>query len=279
MAIFTNQAQITYNGRTVLSNIAQGEIVDPISISKTALGDTYLSRETKTYIVTLTNTSTSSLTNITVNDNLGSYTVDTESYYPLTYTGPMLLFVNGEPSGSITPTQTVPTLSYVIPSLPAGGNVTVVYDTQINSYAPLSAGSEITNTAVAEGVGIVTPISANETISASLEAILNLTKTVTPTSVTDGNLTYTITIENSGNTAAEEITLTDVFDPILSGISVTLNGASLSTPDGYTYDSTTGLFTIPSGVITVPEATYSVSSTGEITVIPGSAVVVVNGTV
>ena len=111
MAIFTNQAQITYNGRTILSNIAQGEIIDPVTITKTALGETYRSGDTKAYIVTLSNTSSTTLSNITVNDTLGSYTVDTQTFYPLTYIGPILLFVNGEPSGSITPVQSAPTLT------------------------------------------------------------------------------------------------------------------------------------------------------------------------
>ena len=279
MAIFTNQAQITYNGRTVLSNIAQGEIIDPVSISKTALGETYLAGETKVYVVTLTNTSSTALTNITVTDTLGSYTSEGETFYPLTYTGPILLFVNGEPSGSITPAQVAPTLTYVIPSLPAGGNVTIVYETQVNSFAPLAEGSEIVNTTVASGSGIVTPINASAAITAASEALLSVTKSVTPTSVTDGNLTYTITIENSGNVIANAVTLTDVFDPTLSNISVTLNGESLTSPTEYTYDTSTGLFTIPSGVISVPAATYAVSPTGEIVVIPGTAVVTVSGTI
>ncbi|MBQ1259130.1 MAG: DUF11 domain-containing protein [Clostridia bacterium] len=279
MAIFTNQAQITYNGRTVLSNIAQGEIIDPVSISKTALGSTYRSGDTKAYVVTLTNTSSAALTNVTVTDTLGSYVTEEGTYYPLTFTGPILLFVNGVPSGEITPTQTSPTLTYVIPSLPAGGSVTVVYDTEINSFAPLSSGSEIVNTATASGSGIISPISASETITVVEDALLSVTKAVTPTSVTDGNLTYTITIENSGNAIADTVVLTDTFDPILSDISVTLNGVSLTTPAEYTYDEATGLFTIPSGIISVPAATYVTSPSGEIEVVPGTAVVTVSGTV
>jgi len=277
MAIFTNQAQITYNGRTVLSNVAQGEIIEPVAITKTALGETYFSGDTKAYVVTLTNTSQASLSNVTVTDNLGSFVSEGGTYYPLTYTGPMLLFVNGEPSGSITPSQTSPTLTYVIPSLPAGGNATVVYDTLVNSFAPLSAGSAITNATTASGGGIITPISASATITARDDAILGVTKTVSPTSVTDGNLTYTITIENSGNAVADAVALSDVFDPILSGIIVTLNGEPLTSPGGYTYDQASGLFSIPSGVISVPAATYVTGPSGEIETIPGVAVVTVSG--
>lgn len=279
MAIFTNQAQITYNGRTILSNVTQGEITDPVSITKTALGDTYSSGETKTFVITLTNTSTSAITNITITDNLGEYAYGSGYLYPLTYTGPILQFINGTPSGSITPTTTAPGLTFVVPALPAGGNVTLVYDTVINSFAQLGADSAITNTAVASGDGIVTPITASETINAATEAILSLIKAVTPTSVTDGTLTYTITIENNGNTAADTLVLTDTFDPILSTISVTLNGTALTEATDYTYDTASGLFTIPAGKITVPAATYQTSTTGETETIPGSAVVTISGNI
>lgn len=277
MAIFTNQAQITYNGRTILSNITQGEITDPVSITKTALGETYSSGDTKTFVLTLTNTSTVALTNIVITDDLGAYTYETGTLYPLTYTGPILQFINGVPSGSITPTSTDAGLTFTVPSLPAGGNVTIVYDTAINSFAPLSADSTINNTATANGDGIVTPISASETITAVADAVLTLIKAVTPTSVTDGSLTYTITIENNGNTAADTLVLTDTFDPILTNISVTLNGTALAEATDYTYDTASGLFTIPTGKITVPAATYQTSTTGETETIPGSATVTISG--
>ena len=37
MARFTNQAQLSYNGAVVNSNIAVGEIVEVLSVSKTAV--------------------------------------------------------------------------------------------------------------------------------------------------------------------------------------------------------------------------------------------------
>ena len=37
MAIFTNQATLTYNGNTTNSNIAYGEILDELSATKTAV--------------------------------------------------------------------------------------------------------------------------------------------------------------------------------------------------------------------------------------------------
>ncbi len=277
MAIFTNQAQITYNGRTVLSNVAQGEIPELYTITKRALGDTYSPYGSKTYVVTITNASRTALSGVTVNDNLGEYTVGGEAYYPLDFTGPMLVFVNGGEGVNIEPTVTAPTLEYTIPTVPAGGSVVIVYETAINGFAPLASGSTVDNTVVASGGGLFAPISDTETVSIGEGAILSLNKSVTPTTVSDGMLTYTITVLNSGNVAADGVVLTDTFDPILSDITVTLDGEPFTFPDGYTYDSTSGLFTIPEGVITVPAATYTTLEDGQIETVPGEVVITISG--
>lgn len=63
VAIFSNQATLTYNGNTTNSNIAYGEILDALSATKTAIEDTYTPDELVTYVVTLRNTSSAALTN------------------------------------------------------------------------------------------------------------------------------------------------------------------------------------------------------------------------
>lgn len=276
MAIFTNQAQLTYNGRTVLSNITQGVIVEPYVLTKTALGSAYRSGDTKTYIVTLTNSSSSALSDVTVSDDLGAYTAGGATYRPLSYIGPIALFVNGVSAGEITPVSTAP-LTFVIPTVPAGGNVVAVYDTQINSFAPLGVGDTVVNTVTASGNGIITPLTAEETITAAEEALLGIVKSVTPTLVNDGVVTYTFTIENYGNVASTDAVLTDTFDPILTGITVTLGGVTLTTPADYTYDEATGLLTTAAGVIVVPAATYTTAPDGEIVVTPGTVTLTVTG--
>ena len=49
MAIFSNQATLTYNGNTTNSNIAYGEILDVIVAAKTVVEDAYSLGETVTY--------------------------------------------------------------------------------------------------------------------------------------------------------------------------------------------------------------------------------------
>lgn len=277
MAIFTNQAQLTYNGRTILSNIAQGEIAEPYTLTKTALGSSYVSGDVKTYVITLQNSSGAALSGVTVTDNLGEFEMGEMTYHPLTYTGPIIGFVNGIPSAEITPTDTDPTLSFSLPTVPAGGSAVIVYNTRVNSFAPLSEGSEITNTATASGGGLINPLTASETITVTDEPLLSVLKSVSPTSVTDGIVTYTITIENYGNTESTDAILTDTFDPILANLTATINGDTLL-PENYTYNEETGLFTTNSGVITVPAATYTTNPEGEVEVTPGVVVITVSGT-
>ena len=168
--------------------------------------------------------------------------------------------------------------------MPARGNATLIYEARTNAYAPLSQGSEITNTATVAGAALTEPISDTSTVSTRDEAQLTIAKSVSPLTVTnEDEITYTFVIQNSGNTATETVNgvvITDTFAPILSAITVTLDGATLAEGTGYTYDATTGLFQTVSGVITVPAATYTTDeSTGIITTTPGVTVLTVSGTV
>ena len=182
-----------------------------------------------------------------------------------------------------TPDSTSPLVISGI-SIPANGSATIVYQVIANSYAPLGVGSSITNTVTVSGGGIVEPVTAIATITAADGAELSITKSVSPTTVSEsGLLTYTFVISNNGNTPAEatdNVVVTDSFDPILSGLSASLDGTPLVLGTDYTYNQGTGLFSTTAGRITVPAATYSQDPvTGVITVTPGTATLVVSGTV
>ena len=69
MAIFSNQATLTYNGNTTNSNIAYGEILEVLTATKTAVEGTYAPGQLVTYAVTLRNTGGSALTGVTVTDD------------------------------------------------------------------------------------------------------------------------------------------------------------------------------------------------------------------
>ena len=102
--------------------------------------------------------------------------------------------------------------------------------------------------------------------------------------ITDnGQLTYTIIIQNNGNapaSATDGIIVSDTFNPALSNITVTLNGTPLTEGTGYTYDEATGAFATTDGTVSVPAATYTQDpTTGVWSVTPGTTVLTVTGTI
>lgn len=283
MARFTNQARLTYSNGSADSNVAVGEILEVLSGTKTAVTGSYERNDSITYIISLVNSGSTALTGLTISDNLGSYTYNTQTLVPLDYiTGSIKYYINGT-------LQTTPALTSTNPltiagiSIPANGNTTIVYETQTNNYAPLSLEESITNQVVVTGNGI-TPITIEETVNANASPQLNITKSISPVPVTEnGILTYTFLIENTGSTAADttySVIVTDTFNPILTDISVTFNGTAWTAGNEYTYDETTGLFSTTASSITVPAASYTRNPiTGEINVLPGSSTLVVSGTV
>ena len=121
-------------------------------------------------------------------------------------------------------------------------------------------------------------------MNVSAEPRLTISKAICPSTVVEnGQVTYTFVIQNSGNiaaVAADGITVTDTFDPVLNDIAVALDGTALALTTDYTYDTATGAFATVPGRITVPAATFAQNAgTGEYTVTPGAAVLTVTGTV
>ena len=279
MAIFTNQATLTYSGGSANSNVAVGEILEVLSADKTAVSGTYSPGELVTYVITIRNTGTGAFTNLTVTDDLGG-----GANAPLTYEeGTVLYFINGVPQAAPAVTPGAP-LVFTGINVPAGGSAVIVYQARANAFASPEVEGFITNTVTITGGGLTTPVTATETVNAAIGAMLTITKTISPAQVADnGRVTYTFLIQNSGNeavTAEDDATVTDTFDPILTDITVTLNGVTLTEGVGYTYDETTGLFTTVPGVITVPAATFTRDgATGEYTRTPGLATLIVTGTI
>lgn len=286
MATFTNQATLSYNNTVVNSNIVQGEILEVLAVSKTAVNTTYTQNGTVTYIVSLTNSGSTTLTGLTVTDDLGGYALGgTETVvYPLSYVdGTATYYVNGVLQADPAVTAGPP-LTFQNISVPAGGNATIVYEAAVTQFAPLGADTAINNTVTAGGTGVATPVTATAIVTAVSEPVLTITKSLTPTTVSEnGQVTYTFVIENTGNTAVEataNAVVTDVFDPILTNITVTLDGTPWTAQTNYTYDQTTGNFATLPGQITVPAATYTQNpETGVWTTVPGTVTLVVSGTI
>lgn len=284
MQTFFNQAALSYNGNTVLSNIVQGELIEVLSAAKTATADSYEPGDTVTYAVSIVNSGTAPYNSITITDDLGAFEFNGATLYPLDYIeGSARLFVNGILQA--TPAvEAGPPLVISGVNIPAGGNAVLIYSVTVNSFAPLGTGASVTNTATLSGAGIVTPVTAEETLPVSEETELTISKSLNPTSVPEnGRLTYTFVISNYGAKdaiATDNLVVTDTFDPILNTLTVNYNGTAWVENSEYTYDETTGRFATVEGQITVPAATYTQDSvTGEWIVTPGTSIITVTGNV
>ncbi len=284
MATFTNQATLTYNGTTTASNVVTGEILEVLSAQKNAVVDEYTAGDDITYVISILNTGTTPLTGLTLTDDLGAYTFNTQTLTPLTYLeGSVRYYANGVLQAAPTVIATAP-LTITGLSVPAGGNAMILYEAVPNSYAPRAAGSTITNTATIRGTGVTTAVTASETATAAARAALSINKAISPQTVAEnGTLTYTFTIQNSGNTAViatDNAVINDTFNPILSDLSVSLNGTQLTADTDYTYDQTTGQFELTPGRITVPAASYTQDTeTGAWITEPGVSILTISGTV
>lgn len=284
MATFTNQATLSYNGGSTSSNIITGEIVEVLTVSKTAVTDTYRTPDKVSYVVSLVNSGTTTLTGLNLTDNLGAYAVENTTVYPLTYIPDSIrYYTNGTlmtaPTIGVTPPLTITGIS-----VPAGGNATIIYETATNEFTPRGNEDSVINTVTVTGAGLANAVTATATVSPVTAPDLSITKSVSPSVVTEnGQITYTFLIENYGNTGAsvsDNVIITDTFNPILTGITVTYNGSSWSAPGNYTYNETTGEFATVAGQITVPAATFTQdAATGIITATPGTATVTVTGTI
>ena len=271
MAIFSNQATLTYNGSSTNSNIAYGEILDVLAASKTAVEGSYIPGNLVTYVVTLRNTGTTTLSGLTVTDNLGGYDFNGTTVYPLTYEpNSAILFVNGVLQATPVVTAGPPLVISPI-SVPGNSDAVLVYQARANTFANPAVGGTIDNTVTITGDGLSAPVIAVETVVANAAPELTISKSITPSQVVDNDrVTYTFVIQNSGNqavVATDNAAITDTFDPILTALTVTFEGTAWTQGVQYNYDETTGLFATVPGQILVPAATYTQNPiTGEYSV-------------
>lgn len=283
MATFFNQATLSYSGGVVNSNITTGEIIEVLSVTKTAVVDEYTPGSDITYAVNIVNSGTNAYTNLTVTDNLGEYTFNGQTIVPLDYVqGSVKYFTDGilQPAPTVTAGQQL-VISGI--TVPAGGEATILYTVTANDFAPPVTGGTIENTVTVNGVGI-TEITDTETVTVGEGPNLNITKSISPSTVIEnGRITYSFLIENTGNAAADatdNVVITDLFDPALSDITVLYNGTPWTEGTNYNYDETTGLFTTTAGQIVVPAATFNQDqTTGTWTTTPGTVTLTVSGNI
>lgn len=282
MAVFYNQATLSYQDTVVSSNIVTGEILQPLSVSKTAVDGSYRPGDTLTYVVSIANTGEMPFRGLTLTDDLGAYTLaNGETVVPLEYVeGSLLYFTDGvlQPDPQVTDTSPL-TLTGI--TVQDNGNTMILYQVTVNEFAPIGEDGTVENTVTVSGRKIGDPITASAVVAADTAPVLSISKALSPVAVSEnGRLTYTFVMHNRGTTEASgDVVLRDSFDPTLSDLTVTYNGAAWTEGDNYSYDEATGLFVSNAGEITIPAATaVQDPDTGAWSVIPGAATVVVTGT-
>ena len=283
MAVFTNFATLSYKGGTRNSNTVTGEIMETVSVQKTAVSTGYGAGDTLSYAVSLVNAGPTDVSGLSVTDDLGAYELDGTMLYPLAYAdGTARLIVNGalQPAPAVT---AGPPLAFTGIDIPAGGSAVLVYEADVTGFAPLAPDSEITNTVTVTGGGVSVPLTASATVESLDSAELFISKALSPCVVpANGEITYSFELTNTGNTeagAADEVVVRDDFDPILTNIAVSFNGAAWTRTVQYSYDEATGAFATLPGQITVPAASYTQNADGTWTVEPGTATLTVSGTI
>lgn len=286
MAVFYNQATISYNGNVTGSNIVTGEIIEVLSAEKKALRDTYSPDEHSVFVISIVNSGTSDYTGLTLTDDLGAYDFGTPpaQLVPMNYTeNTITYYVNGA-------LQTAPRVSSVFPltiegiNVPAGGNAIIIYETTLNEYAPLGEDSSITNTVEITGAGLAETVTASYVITPDTAPKLAINKSLSPSAVPEnGVINYTFVIQNFGTqpvTEDDTVIFSDTFDPVLNIDTVTFNGNAWTETTDYTYSTDTGEFVSQTGKITVPPAQYIQNpETGEWSVQPSVSTLIISGNI
>ncbi|MBR1694014.1 MAG: hypothetical protein IJ709_01220, partial [Selenomonas sp.] len=178
MALFYNQATLSYSGGITNSNITTGELVEVLSATKDAVSTGYMPGDEVAYVINLVNTGDTAMTGITISDDLGAYDDEGETRYPLKYVEGSLRYYAGGILQTAPAVTAGPPLTITGISVPANSSATLLYEATVTSFAPLGPDAAITNTAtITRGCS---PLTAESTLPMETAPELTITKAMCP---------------------------------------------------------------------------------------------------
>lgn len=278
--ILNNFATLTYNTRdnegTATSNVVSTNLLDSISISaeKFSANSSWRPGENITYFVTVTNTGTQPLEGVTVTDDLGG-----GEDMPMFYVQGSARIIDGTEVTEVTPSGTDPLVIPVSGVLLPSESVLVLYVARVDATIPDTV-QTITNTATAQGssdtcaVGTATD-EASVTLARADFAQVDILKAVDKAVISCGDtLTYTFTLENSGNIPATDVVITDTLPAGFEIISIQ------SVTDGVTTEYGEEDYTVTAdNTLVLPAGEVSITVPARTAQGNGVTVVTVTGTV
>ncbi len=254
-----------------------------IDVSLISLEKDYYVGEYITYLIAIKNNGIKT-SPITLKSNLGTYKKDlngkNNNITPLSYSEASYLYINGILKNQITPKTKPDGIIFNLPAMNEKSNFLVVYKTKVNRFAPLSLNSKIKTTVSLEFSESQNFLETSHTIEVAEKADLKICKNIIPPVFSQGeSISYNIAIYNYGNTVAENIKVTDNFDPSPTLTNITINEKEIS-PSDYSYLN--GTFNLPTYgsdlSISVPCAEFKTDSTsGSISIQPSITNIAVCG--
>lgn len=282
---FTNTATLSYNESTVYSNLVTGEVVSPISMTKSASANEYVPNGQLQYTITIYNSSETAYSGLSLLDNLGSYTFMGFSRFPLSYidnTAELNYYSStGIVSGAVNVASSTDGITFTF-DMPGNTVAILNYDVSTTIFAPLSAGSSIVNTAVLSGNAPRLPLTDSLTLPVAQRVDLEITKNASENPTIGQPFTFTFTVLNYGNigiSATDYVVISDQLNPALTDLVVYANGVLWTEGNQYVYDETLYYFQTQYGAIQLSAATFSQDDFGRWNTTPSSLVIQLTGNV
>ncbi len=279
---YSNQATVSYNNnQTAKSNIVNGTILSPFTLSKSSFSRTYQRNSIIQYRIIVTNSLDIQITNAYVFDDMGVYSdrgvLRIPSNFDLFSCKLLIVSQSGAYSRILGVNRERNGVGFMF-ILPGKSTAIITYSASINDFADTSPASSIKSN-VSLNAGSYEEITTTHTIKAATYSDIVLTKFFKHDILSSGQpANINLIVSNYGNEASSP-SITDIIHPYMKDLVIKGNSEEWTSGDEYNYDSRTGYLNIKAGAFTIPPATFFLGSLGRHEIIPSTYDININGTV